>query len=112
MIKVEDGAQDPALGLVVGELAVEVTLVPVEKMLLKIVHKPEMGAGAMRGFWAKRFISAVEPARGRPATKCRVEGDFHFIFEAVTLGLGAKYMPGIYKGAGPASEPSTVPGFV
>src|SRR3989344_6042907 len=82
------------------------------KMPLKIVHRPEMGAGAMRGFCAKRFISAVEPARGSPATKCRVEGDFHFIFEAVTLGLGAKYMPGIYKRAGPASEPSTVPGFV
>src|SRR3989338_1269280 len=82
------------------------------KMPLKIVHKPEMGAGAMRGFWAKRFISAGEPARGRPATKCRVEGDFHFIFEAVTLGLGAKYIPGIYKGAGTAPEPSTVPGCV
>src|SRR3989344_8435580 len=82
------------------------------KTPLKIVHRPEMGAGAMRGFCAKRFISAVEPARGSTATKCRVEGDFHFIFEAATCGLGAKYMPGMERGAGPAPEPSTVPGCV
>src|SRR3989338_6873743 len=79
------------------------------KMPLKMVHRPDIGAGAMRGVWANKFISAVEPAGGTPATRGGVEGDFHFFLGAGTAGLGAKYMPGIYKGAGPAPERSTVP---